>query len=128
MNDAKIAKLIASRNRLTDRRDGLTDSKRVAAIDAQLAAVPAGERNDVDLLLGRLRATPTPRADYSDLLRDKCAAVVDVLERDWIQSQTVTTERAAPLAEAMQRKYAEWSAGQPDGIVEHDDRDAGMWK
>lgn len=53
MTYLSIDELIALRDRLTDRRDEAVDYVAVDQIDAKLAQVPAGERNDVDLLLGR---------------------------------------------------------------------------
>lgn len=56
--DKAIDKLIARRNKLTNRRDSLTDWSLIDKIDENLAQLsPAGERNDVDLLLGRTCAT-----------------------------------------------------------------------
>lgn len=51
--NTQINELIASRNCLTNRRDELIDLDAVDHIDNILRDVPAGQRNDVDLLLGR---------------------------------------------------------------------------
>lgn len=64
MNDDRIDYLIAQRNKLLQRRDALYDRKRIDAIDAKLAAVPAGQRNDVDLALGRPEAQLPERPGY----------------------------------------------------------------
>lgn len=49
----RITRLINRRERLTNRRDGRINFPAVNEIDAQLAQLPAGERPDVDALLGR---------------------------------------------------------------------------
>ncbi len=53
MTDDHIDRLIRNRNKLTDRRDERINYPAVDEIDAQLSEVPPGQRNDVDLLLGR---------------------------------------------------------------------------
>lgn len=63
MNEQKINRLIERRNKLTNRRDGLTDSAVIARIDAQLRDVPPGQDNRVDLLLGRSCAVLPDRAN-----------------------------------------------------------------
>jgi hypothetical protein len=53
-HDTAIIRLIARRDRLTNRRDGRLNRPALDEIDAQLSALcPAGQSNDVDLLLGR---------------------------------------------------------------------------
>jgi hypothetical protein len=64
LTDTQIDHLIGARNRITDRRDELIDTRAVAHIDAVLQDVPAGQRNDVDLLLGRRCAKLTTWVDY----------------------------------------------------------------
>lgn len=95
LTDAQIDRLIARRNRLTNRR-GTYNKPAVDGIDAQLSQVPAGERNDIDLLLGRSCATLPKRV---------------------VMVQHVDGE--------IEIDYEAMSAGKPDGIVEHDDWLAG---
>lgn len=64
MTDDRIDYLIAQRNKLLQRRDALYDRKRIDAIDAKLRDVPPGERNDVDLALGRHEAQLPVREGY----------------------------------------------------------------
>lgn len=108
MTDEKINALINRRNKLTNRRDGLTDSKRIQRIDAQLSQTPPGQRNDVDLLLGRTCAILPPRSAL------RCAAAQVGVKAEWL------TPKEVAMLEA---RTAECS-----GIVEHDDVTAGMWK
>lgn len=49
----QIVKLIARRERLTNRRDERINFPAVNEIDARLKLIPVGERPDVDALLGR---------------------------------------------------------------------------
>lgn len=49
----QITKLIARRERLTNRRDERINFPAVNEIDTRLALIPVGERPDVDALLGR---------------------------------------------------------------------------
>lgn len=97
MNTSQIDRLIANRNKLTDRRDGLTDSKRVRNIDAQLSQVPAGADNRVDLLLGRACAVLPPHY--------------------------MLTPREISVTQAEQ--YRIEAEGLPDGRIDHDDWLAG---
>ena len=111
MTAARIAHLIASRNKLTNRRDEWVDWKAVNRIDAQLAQVPAGQNNEVDRLLGRLCAVLPVRA----ALQAACAEVG-------------VTARWYPADVAMAEQYRMMSDGQPDGIVEHyDSSTEGHW-
>ena len=71
MTDEQIDHIIGARNRLTSRPDGLIDTRAVDHLDAVLRDVPAGQRNDVDLLLGR-RCAVLP--DY-EALQAACAEV-----------------------------------------------------
>ena len=78
MNDRKITELLRKRDKMLTRRDGLYDHAVIDAIDAQLAAVEPGKRNDVDLALGRTCATlpdrPVYDADfYRRILSDRAA-------------------------------------------------------
>ena len=101
MTDEQIDHLIGARNRLTGRR--FIDSRAVDHIDAVLRDVPAGQRNDVDLLLGR-RCAKLP--DY-DALEAACAEVGQ--GATWYQ-------------------YEKMSAGLPDGIVdEYSSATEGHW-
>lgn len=76
MNDRKITELLRKRDKMLTRRDGLYDHAVIDEIDAQLAAVEPGTRNDVDLALGRMCATLPDRPVYDaawfdDMLRDR---------------------------------------------------------
>ena len=99
-------------DRLINRRERLTRSRyvnlpAVADIDAQLAEQFApGERNDIDLLLGRSCAVLPERPAY-------------------FVSQAVTVDEVVTMADALLEQYEAMSAGQPDGMVEHDDWQAG---
>lgn len=68
MNDERINRLIARRNKLTNRRDENINRPAVAEIDAQLATIEPGQRNDVDLLLGRSCAKLPKRNERDDYL------------------------------------------------------------
>lgn len=106
MTDERINRLMRRRAKLTNRRDEHINRPAIAEIDAQLATVAPGQRNDVDLALGRPCAQLPPRVDYG--LADTYAAIVEVLERE--------------------EQYQRMSAGQPDGIVEHyDSSTEGHW-
>lgn len=52
-NDTQIDRLIARREKLTNRRDEHINIPAVNEIDSRLRLVPQGERQDVDKLLGR---------------------------------------------------------------------------
>ena len=64
MNDTQINHLIAARNKITDVMIHDAISTDTADIDALLREVPAGQRNDVDLLLGRSCAKLPARVEY----------------------------------------------------------------
>ena len=64
MTDQEIDFIISARNFITDRIESDEVDQHTAEIDALLREVAPGTRNDVDRLLGRSCATPTPRADY----------------------------------------------------------------
>lgn len=83
MTPQEIDLIIAARDRLTDRRDEQVDWEAVRHFDEVLATVPPGERNDVDLLLGRACAVLPPRTDYN--LNDMADQHEDML--DWKRSQ-----------------------------------------
>lgn len=90
MTDNDIDALIAIRERATNRRDEQIDWNAVDLIDAQLAQVPAGKRNDVDLLLGR-----------------SCAQLPECVEYQ-LRPATDTaaaTEAVAELAQAKQDEF-----------------------
>ncbi len=95
----RIARLVARREKLTNRRDGRLNLPALDEIDAQLSELsPAGADNKVDLLLGRL------------------CAVVETLER-----------YGASLSPA-ERARLDALTDERSGIVEHDDATAGAWK
>lgn len=73
----RIARLITRRERLTNRRDGRINFPAVDEIDEKLREVPAGERPDVDALLGRYPSmrpatdTSAATAHVAELASDK---------------------------------------------------------
>jgi hypothetical protein len=135
--NAQIDHLIATRERLTNRRDEQIDYTAVALIDDVLREVAPGQRNDVDLLLGRLCAQLPTRADYNPLegvdwtpikaeLNAERAAMI---ERDMQAAahEAGVTAEWTPAHTPTDAEYEAMSAGRPDGIVDHDDTSAGMW-
>jgi hypothetical protein len=141
MTNEQIDAQIAKRNRLTNRRDGLTDSKRVKAIDAKLATVPAGQRNDVDLLLGRSCAVLPPRVvmvqhiDGSQEVDRKWST--DAQREAWKRDGDA---QGAKLAAQKRDDFLEWVADQTADFdahmrmlcgdtepIEHDDWMEGHW-
>lgn len=104
---AQIDKLIARRNKLTNRRDGLTDSAVIARIDAQLRDVPPGQRNDVDLLLGRSCAT----------LPDRSAVRWSTDEQRAVWKANAEAE-AARLAADKKEDFLEYIADQYDDMLD----------
>ncbi len=105
---AQIARLIARRERLTNRRDERINFPAVKEIDAQLAQVPAGERNDVDLLLGR------PCAQLSIP-----AAVVRALEADEQRELMTMAEVLAGRAAAGMCDADEMRSVKQDALNKH---------
>lgn len=76
----QITRLIKRRERLTNRRDERINIPAVNEIDAQLAQLPAGERADVDALLGR-RAQKAAAEQHDDYLESIADQYDDML--DW---------------------------------------------
>jgi hypothetical protein len=111
---AEIERLIARRDLLTNRRDGLTDSKEIAKIDRKLATVPEGVNNDVDLRLGRTCAKLPEQPDYGPASR---AATIRARHGDM-------TGMYAPL-QALMNAAAKANQGVIDDEMEaqHDDRE-----
>lgn len=99
MTDNDINALIAIRERATNRIDEQIDWNAVDPIDAQLAQVPPGQRNDVDLLLGRPDAVLPERAIYSP----KKSTVFDP---KW-------SDRTIYLTTTVDNGY------EPDALIEH---------
>lgn len=66
-NSTHIDHLIAAREAITNRTEDYINLKAVDAIDALLSDVPPGQRDDVDLLLGRTCAELPERAEYDTL-------------------------------------------------------------
>lgn len=85
MTDETINALVATRNRLTNRRDEQVDWGAVDLIDAILRDVPPGQRNDVDLLLGRPTAVLPPRAALQAACEEN-----GVTEYRWLRADTVS--------------------------------------
>ena len=88
MNDTQINHLIAARNKITDVMIHDAISTDTADIDALLREVPAGTRNDVDLLLGRSCAKLPARVEYD--IEANRARIAAQRERLW---------NAAPVAD-----------------------------
>lgn len=63
LTDERINRLIARREKLTNRRDEHINFPAVDEIDARLREIPAGERPDVDKLLGRASLGPQSAPD-----------------------------------------------------------------
>lgn len=105
MTDEQIDHLITARNILTDQPIdyALIRWSAVDHIDAVLRDVPPGQRADVDALLGRKRIIMVQHTDGA-------------------------VEVAPEFTAEQDTQYSAMSAGLPDGIVEHDDCSAGMWK
>lgn len=107
MTTRKIDQLIARRNKLTNRRDGLYDHKVVDDIDKKLAALsPAGERNDVDLLLGRTCATLPSQPVYDAHSHAETVAKRhgDMTGIGWpLQAMINTVNDAKPLSDLSER-------------------------
>lgn len=106
---AKINRLIARRERLTNRRDGNLNFPALNEIDAQLREVPAGERNDVDLLLGRACAV------HDHPMLDKAAAIVEALDAaadetgvvaEWLTPKQIA--QLAEMAETIEESPKDW--------------------
>ncbi len=132
----KIDALIAKRDLMLTRRDGLYDHDVVNRIDAQLATVPAGQDNRVDLALGRSCAVQPPRPNYqrdADLfaasLSPQLAADVEAVQREQENAALVWNtnaekgafirqgvENGKRLREAMTARYDQWQ----DQTEEHD--------
>lgn len=86
MTDTEIDTLIKYRNSITDRRDiEAMPYPDTSEIDSQLATVPPGQRNDVDLLLGRRGAVLPERPQYQRNEQRTAPAT-------WFVSQAVTLE------------------------------------
>ena len=117
MTTDQIDALITRRNKLTNRRDGLTDSKRVKRIDAQLEQVPAGQDNRVDLLLCRSCAVLPERPTYGPQdAPDDYRIANRPGNPNWHGVKAWFDESALTVTQAEQ--YRLMSEEQPDGIVE----------
>ncbi len=123
MNDQQIDRLIARRDKLLTRRDGLYDHAVINRIDAKLrAACPAGQRNDVDMALGRLCAVLPPRVDYH-IARPTDApdslSAADIADMDARCKETRSSAQAELLA-ALADQHDDmldwqWSIGDTQG-------------
>jgi hypothetical protein len=70
MNDNTINQLISAREAITNVTADYINDQAVDQIDAVLSEVKPGQRNDVDLLLGRLCAKLPERVDYGQAFYD----------------------------------------------------------
>lgn len=115
----KIDLYIKRRNKLTSRRDGLIDSKTIAYIDARLSELSiAGQRNDVDLLLGRPCAVlPDRGALFAASMSPELAADVEAVREGWAVNQAIATEQAAPVAQARVDKFQEFVDQTNDYVI-----------
>lgn len=105
MTTAQIDRLIARRERLTNRRDGLTDSAVINRIDAQLATIPAGQDNRVDLLLGRSCATLPDRSAVrwsTDEQRAACKAQAEA------EAARLAAEKREDFLTTIADQYEDW--------------------
>lgn len=91
MEQSKIDKLIKRRDSLLTRRDGLYDHAVVDRIDAQLAQVPPGQREDVDYALGRVLpksaarwSTNAERAEWQAHGAEETARAAQVTQDEWL--------------------------------------------
>ncbi len=127
MNATKIDRLIAKRDRLLTRRDGLYDSEVINRIDAQLAQVEPGVDNRVDLALGRACAVhpayytkAAPVVVVVSETQANIAALYDAATSAGAEAEWLTPEQVARL-EAM--------CDEQGGIIEHyDSATEGAWK
>lgn len=80
----RITRLVNRRERLTNRRDGRINFPAVDEIDEKLREVPAGERPDVDALLGRYPSM-RPSTDTSTATKHVAELADEIIEnmRDW---------------------------------------------
>lgn len=130
MKPELINRLIAKREEMTSRRDGLYDHRLIDKIDERLATVPPGTRNDVDLLLGR-RAELPERVEYQ-LRPNSTQAEIDRQQRIYEQLSAVkevwsTSEQraewkdtgAAQIEQAAQEKQDDYLRYIAD---QHEDR------
>lgn len=114
MNEQKINRLIEQRNKLLQRRDSLYDHERVNRIDAKLsAAVAPGQRQDVDLLLGRVLPSYAVRWS-SDSER------AEAKERGETEAARLAAEKRSAFDIEMRRLCADYDIEAPT----YD----GMWK
>lgn len=113
MTDETINALIATRERLTNLRDEQIDWTAVDLIDDVLSEVPPGQDNRVDLLLGRSCAVLPER---------------DALQAACYGKGVMQWKRYKPITIADAERFRLISEGLPDGIIEHDDAQAGAWK
>lgn len=89
LTDEQIDHLITIRNVFTDRRDEMIDFGAVEHVDVLLSSVPPGQRNDVDLLLGRSCAALPKRPGY---FVNPAAQMWG-----WMGDDTITTVQIAEL-------------------------------
>jgi len=118
MNDTQINHLIAARNKITDVMIHDAISTDTADIDALLREVPAGQRNDVDLLLGRRCAKLPARVEYDieanrariDAQRERLWNAAPKPERFQNPAVTLASEETQQLIETTRRIWEETQA------------------
>lgn len=94
----QIAKLIARRERLTNRRDEHINYPAVDEIDARLALIPVGKRPDVDALLGRRWSSDADRREWHDAAAQQTAQAA---QQKMSEFQAHLSELADPIVENM---------------------------
>ncbi len=127
MNASKIDLLLARRDKLLTRRDGLYKHSVVDRIDSQLRDVPPGQDNRVDLALGRACAVhpayytqAAPVVVVVSETQANIAALYDAATSAGAEAEWLTPEQIAQL-EAM--------CDEQGGIIEHyDSANEGAWK
>ena len=135
LTQEQISALVKIRNQMTNRRDEQIDHIAVDLLDDVLRDVPPGQRNDVDLLLGRMCAQLPNRADYNPLggvdwtsikaeLNAERAAMIERDMQAAAHEAGVTAEHLTPREVAM----LEARTDEQSGIVDHDDWNQGAWK
>lgn len=127
IND-QIDRLINRRNKLTNRRDGRLNRPALDEIDAKLREVPDGQDNRVDLLLARPCAALPQRAGYGPQPAPSDYRIANRPDNpNWRDVAAWFDEAAQNVTAAQAEQYRLMSDGQPDGIVDHSDEQAGAW-
>lgn len=128
MTTDQIDRLINRREKLTNRRDGRLNRPALDEIDAKLSQVPPGADNRVDKLLGRPCAVLPAQAEYGPQLAPSDYRIANRPDNpNWHGVAAWFDEAAQGVTAAQAEQYRLEAEGQPDGIVDHDDAQAGAW-